>query len=215
MSQSILALTAPTGMNANESVIKNGIAKVPYYQETFPKAFKGLSPNAHTMLLEHITYALEVYVSTIISPMAPFDRWIEGDVSALSESQARGFEIFRGKAGCVTCHAGWRFSDSLYYDIGLTSGDREKDSKGNITPFFKAVGLRNIAERPPYMHDGSLETLEAVVDFYNRGGDSTRPTKSPRIRPLGLTATEKHDLVEFLHSLSGVPTPEPLPILPR
>jgi cytochrome c peroxidase len=215
MSQSILALTAPTGMNTNESVVKNGIAKIPYYQETFPKAFKGLSPNAHTMLLEHITYALEVYISTIVSPIAPFDRWVDGDQKALTEAQVRGFEIFRGKAGCVKCHAGWRFSDGGYYDIGLRSGDTERDAKGNPHPFFKAVGLRNIADRPPYMHDGSLETLEAVVDFYNRGGDSTRPTKSPRIKPLGLTATEKDDLVKFLRSLSGAPTPEPLPILPR
>ena len=214
-SQSILALRAPTGMNTDDGVIQRGIAKVPYYQESFPKAFQGISPNAREMRLDHITYAMEAYVATIVSPIAPFDRWIEGDTSALSEQQVRGFEIFRGKAGCVMCHAGWRFSDSLYYDIGLTSGDRERDAQGNFTPFFKAVGLRNIAERPPYMHDGSLETLEAVVDFYNRGGDSTRPTKSPRIKPLGLTTTEKDDLVKFLRSLSGVPTPEPLPILPR
>ena len=65
------------------------------------------------------------------------------------------------------------------------------------------------------MHDGSIETLEAVVDFYNRGGDSQRPTKSPRIRPMGLSDTEKSDLVQFLHSLSGAPTPETLPVLPR
>jgi cytochrome c peroxidase len=215
MSQSILALTAPTGMNTNESVIKNGIAKIPYYQENFPKAFKGLSPNADTMLLEHITYALEVYISTIVSPIAPFDRWIDGDSSALTDAQVRGFEIFRGKAGCVKCHAGWRFSDGSYYDIGLRSGESERDSKGNPQPFFKAVGLRNIAERPPYMHDGSLETLDAVVDFYNRGGDSGRPTKSPHIKPLSLSDTEKGDLIQFLRSLSGTPTPETLPLLPR
>jgi cytochrome c peroxidase len=214
-SQAVLALGAPTGMNADDSVLQNGIRTIRYYQETFPKAFIGISPNAHEMRFEHITRAMEAYVTTIVSPVAPFDQWIEGDEKALSENQIRGFELFQKKAGCVQCHAGWRFSDSLYYDIGLLSGDKEKNSKGNVTPFFKAVGLRNIAERPPYMHDGSLKTLEAVVEFYNRGGDSTRPTKSPRIRPLGLTENEKSDLVQFLRSLSGPPTPETLPVLPR
>lgn len=214
-SQGIIALSAPRGMNGGVRVLENGIAKIPAYRQAFTAAYTGYLPEPEVIALSRVTLALEVFTNSIISPMAPFDRWIAGDQSALTPEQVRGFELFRNKAGCATCHDGWRFTSDSYHDIGLTSGDSERDSKGQLSPFFKAVGLRNIADRPPYMHDGSIDSLQDVVAFYNRGGDSARQTKSPLIRQLSLSAKEQADLVAFLRSLSGQPEPVTLPVLPR
>jgi cytochrome c peroxidase len=79
---------------------------------------------------------------------------------------------------------------------------------------FKTPTLRDVARRAPYMHDGSLETLDAVIDLYNRGGID-RPSRSDEIRPLNLTKDEKADLIAFLRTLNGAAEPHPLPVLPR
>jgi cytochrome c peroxidase len=79
---------------------------------------------------------------------------------------------------------------------------------------FKTPTLRDVARRAPYMHDGSVPTLKAVVELYDRGGID-RPSRSPKIKPLRLSDEEKADLVVFLHTLTGDPQPVPTPVLPR
>ncbi len=214
-SQGIIAISAPRGMNGGARVLESGIAKIPGYKSAFAQAYAGYLANSEAITLDRVTFALEIFTNSIISPIAPFDRWMWGEPTAMTPNQVRGFRLFYGKARCATCHDGWRFTSDSFHDIGLTSAENEKNELGHVAPFFKAVGLRNIADRPPYMHDGSLESLSSVVAFYNRGGDSVRPTKSPLIQPLGLTAEEQGDLVWFLRGLSGNMEPVSLPILPR
>jgi len=79
---------------------------------------------------------------------------------------------------------------------------------------FKTPGLREISRRSPYMHDGSMATLEEVVDHYDHGG-TDRPSRSDLIKPLGLTSQEKSDLVAFLRTLNSDLTPTAVPVLPR
>ena len=79
---------------------------------------------------------------------------------------------------------------------------------------FKVPTLRDVARRAPYMHDGSIATLAAVIDAYDTGGID-RPSRSELIRPLGLTAAEKRDLLAFLNTLTGDPVTFALPALPR
>jgi len=79
---------------------------------------------------------------------------------------------------------------------------------------FKTPGLREIERRSPYMHDGSLATLEAVVEHYDRGGVD-RPSRSDLMKPLGLTAQEKSDLVAFMKTLTSNLSPTAVPVLPR
>lgn len=201
MSQSILAMTAPKGMGANMLETASRIGKIPEYQElgsrAFPLARGGVTP-------ELIGAAIEYYVASRVSGTAPFDRWIAGETGALGPRAQRGFLTFHTKANCGQCHNLWRFSDSRRYDIGL----KEATGSGR-EPLYKAVGLRNIALRAPYMHDGSMKSLDEVLAFYVRGGDVARPTKSALIKPLPLTLEDQADILLFLKSLSDPTPPQP------
>ncbi|HUI97822.1 MAG TPA: cytochrome c peroxidase [Xanthobacteraceae bacterium] len=167
---------------------------------------------------EHVARAIATFERTVVSPQAPFDAWIEGDEKAISEQAKRGFALFNTKAGCNRCHSGWNFTDGSFHDIGLTSEDV---GRGKFLPSiikmqhaFKTPGLREIGRRGPYMHDGSLPSLEAVVDHYDTGGID-RPSRSDLIKPLALTASEKTDLVAFMWTLTGEVDPMTIPALPR
>jgi len=150
--------------------------------------------------------ALAAYVRSLVSPATRFDAWIEGDSGALSEAEVRGFRLFTGKAGCVLCHAGWRFTDDRFHDIGLRGTDPGRGAVAGGTPglrAFKTPSLREAAHTAPYMHDGSLPTLAAVVRHY-AGGFVGRPTLAPTMsRTLRLSRRERADLVAFLRTLSS------------
>jgi cytochrome c peroxidase len=156
-----------------------------------------------------ITKALAAYVRSLVSPPTRFDAWLAGDGRALHPAELRGFRLFTGKAGCVLCHNGWRFTDDRFHDIGLRSDDPGRGGVPGGTPgqkAFKTPSLREVAHTAPYMHDGSLPTLEAVVAHY-AGGLIVRPSLAPTMsRKLRLSAQERADLVAFLRTLSsGVP----------
>ena len=150
----------------------------------------------------------------IVSTEAPFDRWVKGDETAVSAEAKRGFDLFNTKGHCSSCHSGWTFSDGSFHDIGTAVG--VNTGRGKFFPTsvklqyaFKTPTLRDVALRAPYMHDGSVATLEAVIDLYDRGGIE-RPSRSELVRPLGLTDGEKSDLAAFLRSLTGDATPAPI-----
>ena len=197
MSQAILALSAPGGMSAHFEAYPQRLGDIPEYKKLFKEAFGTAVPEQYRIGPDTVAVALEYYVSTITSGTAPFDRWIAGDENAIPENAKKGFMLFNTKALCAFCHNSWRFSDSDVYDTGLSNETAGK--AGNFR--FKAVGLRNLSVRPPYMHDGSLATLEEVIQFYNRGGNINRPGKSPHVRPLGLSAEEIQALVDFRRTL--------------
>ena len=185
-----------------ELLIKN-LGPIGGYQEQFRKVFNTeVTP-------EGVARAIAAYERTILSGNAPFDRFRAGDRAALSASAQRGLALFRGKAQCAACHAGFNFTDENYHNIGVGM-DREKPDLGRFTltkveghkGAFKTPTLRDVAKRPPYMHDGSLATLADVVAFYNRGG-IPNPWLVPAIAPLNLTAEEQKDLVAFLEALTG------------
>ncbi|MBE7199340.1 MAG: c-type cytochrome, partial [Parafilimonas terrae] len=136
----------------------------------------------------------------------PFDRWIAGREDAISAAAKRGFDLFNGKAGCAACHSGWSFTDNSFHDIGVGKGTdigrgRLKPTSAALTYAFKTPTLREVGRRGPYMHDGSVPTLQAVIDLYDRGGID-RPSRSRSIKPLHLSATERADLLAFLDTLS-------------
>jgi cytochrome c peroxidase len=152
--------------------------------------------------VQDIALALASFVRTLRSGNSPFDRYIAGDQQALSDGARHGLEVFRGKGRCVTCHIGPNFTDEKLHNTGVAwNGERFTDSGAGVGD-FKTPTLREVALTAPYMHDGSLPTLEDVVDFYDRGGNPN-PALAPEIRPLNLTTDEKRALVSFLRSLSG------------
>ena len=154
--------------------------------------------------------ALASYVRTILSGDAPIDRYLNGDRDALTERQRQGLGLFRGKAGCTACHLGPTLSDEQFHNTGVAWRDGRLLDQGRFAVTsedqdrgaFKTPTLREIAQTAPYMHDGSITTLEDVVEFYDRGGNSN-PYLDPAVRPLRLTIDEKRALLAFLSSLSG------------
>ena len=157
-----------------------------------------------------IARALASYLRTILSGDSPVDRYMNGDRAALSSKQQLGLQVFRGRGNCTACHVGPNFSDEKSHNTGVAwrDGRLMDDGRFGISRHerdrgaFKTPTLREIARTAPYMHDGSLTTLEAVVDFYDDGG---RPNSNldPEIHSLHLAAEEKEALVVLLKSLSG------------
>ncbi|MEZ0229180.1 MAG: cytochrome-c peroxidase [Planctomycetota bacterium] len=138
----------------------------------------------------------------------------------LGDSERRGKALFFGKANCSLCHTGHNYTDEEFHNLGVGSDAREPDaglaavSKSDKDwGKFKTPTTRGLVGREPYMHDGSEATLEAVVDYYDRGGNKNK-NLSDRMKPLGLSTQEKADLVAFLKALSGETTMVEKPKLP-
>lgn len=150
--------------------------------------------------------ALSSYVRTILAGDSPYDRYVAGDRAALTAEAQQGLKVFRGKAGCTACHLGPNLTDERFHNtgIGKDEGRFKVTGKPQDRGAFKTPTLREVAKGAPYMHDGSLLTLEDVVEHYNKGGNSeTNPSLDPEIRELHLTPAEKKALAAFLRSLTG------------
>jgi cytochrome c peroxidase len=211
-------LLNPDNMNNTEAKIVGRLSAVPGYVAAFARAFPGAQGD-QPVTRPRIEQAIATFERTILAAQAPFDRWIEGDESAIDAAARRGFVLFNDKAGCANCHEGPSFSDFSFHDIGISAED--DIGRGRLFPTsvklrhaFKVPTLRDVARRAPYMHDGSLATLEDVVDAYDTGGVD-RPSRSELIRPLSLTGAEKRDLIAFLNTLTSDKVPFELPALPR
>jgi cytochrome c peroxidase len=211
--QALGPIQSPGEMNMPIEQLMERLASIAEYKPLFAAVFpkEGMKP-------ETLAAAIATYERTVVSERAPFDAWIEGDEKAITEEAKRGFAVFNTKAQCSSCHEGWNFTNDGFQDIGLPSEDV---GRGQFVPgvlkmqhAFKTPGLREITRRSPYMHDGSLATVEEVIEHYDRGGVD-RPSRSDLMKPLGLTSQEKFDLVAFLQTLTSNLTPTALPFLPR
>ena len=159
---------------------------------------------------QEISRSIASYIRTIRSGNSPFDRYLHGEAAALNEEQLRGLSVFRLKGNCNVCHVGPNFTDEKFHNTGASfkDGTFTDDGRFKVTGLpadrgaFKTPTLREVARTAPYMHDGSLPTLEDVVDFYDKGGNKN-PNLDGEILPLRLTPEEKRALVAFLKALSG------------
>jgi cytochrome c peroxidase len=151
---------------------------------------------------EEMARALSSFVRSILSGNSPFDRFINGDRMALTDYERAGLQVFRGKGNCVACHVGPTLSDERLHNTGVAWRDGGYADQGGGRGDFKTPTLREVARTAPYMHDGTLNTLEDVIDFYDRGG-RPNPALDPEIRPLRLDTAEKAQLAAFLRALSG------------
>jgi cytochrome c peroxidase len=187
------------------------------YQSGFRRAF-GSSDITGRKMAE----AIAQYERSLTSGDSPFDHYIfQEEHSALTADQIKGLQVFSSHGGCLNCHdvfhpqfnplgggtalftdfrfhnLGVGYNFGRFRDVGRYFFSRDPSDIGA----FRTPSLRNVAQRAPYMHDGSLQTLEEVVEFYDKGGIAN-PYLSPSIHPLFLTAEEKRVLVEFLRALS-------------
>jgi cytochrome c peroxidase len=211
--QALGPIQSPGEMNMPIDQLMDRLNSIPEYKPLFAAAFPG-----ETISPKTLAKAIATYERTVVSQRAPFDDWIDGNEKAISEEAKRGFVLFNSKAQCSACHEGWNFTNDGFQDIGLPSDDvgRGKFAPGvlKMEHAFKTPGLREISRRSPYMHDGSLATLDQVVEHYNQGGVD-RPSRSDLMKPLSLTTDEKADLVAFLKTLTSDLNPTAVPVLPR
>jgi cytochrome c peroxidase len=212
--QALGPIQAAGEMNLSLDRMVAKIGAIPGYQTLFARGYPG-EPISETTVAK----AIATFERQIVSDTAPFDRWQAGADSAMSPEARRGFELFNTKAACATCHSGWRFTDDSFHDIGVPGADR---GRGTILPdiaamqhAFKTPTLRNVASRAPYMHDGSIASLEDVVELYDQGGLARRASLSAEIRRLRLTPDEKQDVIAFLRALTSMDAPVEIPALPR
>ena len=207
-------ITSVDNMDLSEQELIDRLSAIPGYVDAFNSAFGEAG-----ITRVKIELALATFERTIVSDEAPFDRWIKGDETAISESAKRGFDLFNGKGNCAACHSGWAFTDASFHDIGSAVNDdigrgRLFPSSVKLQYAFKTPTLRDVARRAPYMHDGSVPTLAAVVELYNRGGID-RPSRDDAVHQLGLPESEQQDLIAFLQTLTGAPQHFDFPQLPR
>ena len=175
----------------------------PYFQRAFGD--RAITPG-------RVASALADYERTRISGNSAWDRWERGDAGALSPSARRGWDLFNGDAHCSRCHYGPNLSDSAFHNLGLgwdAGSDRCADEgratitgRANDRAAFKTPTLREVARHPPYMHDGSSQTLRDVILFYKRGG-VRNPHLDTQIRPFDISPGDVDALVDFLGALNG------------
>ncbi len=155
-----------------------------------------------------ITRSIACFERTLISGQSRYDQYyFQGEDAVLTAAEQRGMGLFFSeKTNCAQCHAGFNFTNYAFENNGLYA-DYPDPGRFRLTELesdrarFKVPTLRNVALTAPYMHDGSIQTLEAVIAHYNSGGEA-HPNKSVLVHPLGLTAGEQADLVAFLRSLT-------------
>lgn len=172
------------------------------YRSAFEAAYGG-PPDAETL-----GGALAAFVRALTVGDSPVDRFRDGDVDALSAEAEAGLWLFEGKGRCWRCHEGPNFSDESFHNTGVGAVDgAPEDGRFAVTGEerdrgrFRTPGLRMLTRTAPYMHDGSLATLEEVVEFYRDGGRANA-NLSDRIAPIRLTDREAANLVAFLEALS-------------
>jgi cytochrome c peroxidase len=217
----------------DEAALLARLAVDPAYAPLFRDAF----PEKTEPSLDAIVKALAAFQRTLISGRSPYDRHLAGDASALSAAAKRGLDLFFSeKLECYHCHVGFAFSDSIvhagsaffelsFHNTGLydvdgkgayPAGNRgliELTNKPSDMGRFRAPTLRNIAVTAPYMHDGSVATLDDALDHYAAGGrtlssgpfagdGSKNPLKDDLIRGFVFTGSEKSDVIAFLESLT-------------
>ena len=222
------------GMAGREDAMVELLHSDPVYAELVPRAFPD---ETEPYSLIAIVRSIASFVRTIVSDNTAYDRYLRGDENAINAAAKRGMDLFFSeRLECFHCHGGFNFTDSTthadatvesigYHNTGLYnidgSGSYPVENTGlfDMTGVrrdmgrFKAPSLRNIAITAPYMHDGSIATLGAVIDHYARGGrlisigehagdGRLSPYKSKFIDGFELSDTERDELIEFLLTLT-------------
>ncbi|HYD31926.1 MAG TPA: cytochrome c peroxidase [Azospirillaceae bacterium] len=238
--------------NGDDAMMEMRLRVVPEYVTAFKQVFGTEWPN-----IDDAWKAIAAFQRTIVTDAAkvPFDRFTKGDATAISDDAKRGLDLFKGKAGCISCHNGTLLSDQKFYDTGVPDnpvfqsdpvfqitlrwqhyqkGVSEQYYRTGTTDDglyyvtlnpqdkgkFRTPSLREIGWTGPYMHNGVFDTLEQVVDFYDKGGGEAR-SGTKVLKPLGLSEQERKDLLAFLGTLSmeqqllmadpALPESKPLP----
>jgi parallel beta-helix repeat protein len=227
-------ITSDIEMNENPETLVKELKGIPEYAQRFDAAFAGRDASA--VSLENVQKAVAAFERTLTANNSPFDRFVRGELGALTPEQRRGFNLFRsGRTRCFECHGAPTFANRDFKIIGVPEVDgsqqdygRFEVTKGEGNKYaFKVPTLRNVVLNAPYMHNGKFKTIEEVLDFYAAGGGPGIGFKEPKvddkIHSYQITAEEKKDLIAFMFALtdeSNLPefpekVPSGLAVVPR
>src|SRR5262245_49066242 len=195
----------PIEMGHAHDACASCVAAIPGYRKRFKDVFA-----TEKVTIDRIAQAIATFERTVLSGNSAYDKFKAGQEDALSPAQKRGMDIFfSNNARCDSCHEGVNFTNGKYANVGIGMDKPTPDlgrylvtKKEEDKGAFKTPTLRDVARTAPYMHDGSLKTLEDVVEHYNKGGVKN-PWLHQDVRQLNLKDDQKKDLVEFLKALSG------------
>jgi cytochrome c peroxidase len=219
--QAVTPIVDDREMHATRELVERNIGAVPEYREKFKQIFGDTDEPDMLVSMERVGMAIATFERTVVGGHSRFDAFVSGkNAQALSDAAVRGLHLFRTTARCINCHNGPNFTDGQFHNIGLTYYGRQFQDLGRYVVTkkpedvgrFKTPGLRNVARTGPYMHNGFFE-LEGVLNIYNAGGANPRRTAAQKddplfpvtdklLKPLGLNAHDKEDLIAFLDSLS-------------
>lgn len=208
--QALGPIEADVEMNMNLEELIPKLNAIKGYQELFKKAY----PESKGIITkEYLAKAIASFERTVLSTIAPFDKYIMGDESAINEDAKKGFELFTNKAHCSDCHDKFNFSDGSFHNIGLHDGELQGKELGRYLTkrraawygVFKTPTLRDVTKSWPYFHDGSVKTLEEATAICGNGGRYVNnvQNKSTYIIDRKLTKDEINDIVEFMKTLEG------------
>ncbi len=199
--QAIVPLTSTIEMHINSDEAIRRIQADPEYVRWFDHVYQ------KTPDMQGLLDAIASFERSLLSYESPWDKFMEGDSAALNESAKRGWTLFNSeKAECFHCHGGYNFTDEDFHNNGLYRV-YEDNGRWNVTGSrfdlakFKSPTLRNIATTAPYMHDGSMQSLEEVVAHY-ASHDQPHINRSVFLPNITLTAQDQADIVELLHALT-------------
>uniref|UniRef100_Q01SD6 Methylamine utilization protein MauG n=1 Tax=Solibacter usitatus (strain Ellin6076) TaxID=234267 RepID=Q01SD6_SOLUE len=194
----------PLEMGITHEAAAERLRKIKGYRPLFKGAF-----GSEQIDIDRVAKAIATFERTVLSGNSRYDRYNNGDPRAMNVQEVRGMEIFFGRANCGRCHEGPNFTSNGYSNIGVGSDKPEPDvGRYAVTQdardwgVFKTPTLREIEHTWPYMHDGSMKSLEEVVEYYNKGGIRNR-NLDPSMKMLHMNESEKAALVAFLLALSG------------
>src|SRR5665213_160692 len=201
--QALGPMANPIEMGNTHVAIVDKVRNIQGYRPLFQAAFAD-----DAITIDRVAKSITTFERTIMSGNSPYDRWKAGQKNIMPEAAARGYRVFL-QAQCDACHEGANFTTNMYANIGVGIDKPDPDlGRYAVTKnpddwgVFKTPTLREVEHTAPYMHDGSIGTLEEVVDYYDKGGTPNK-NLDPHIKARHLTAPQKADLVAFLKSLSG------------
>jgi len=221
------SLANPIEMDTPPTTAAGTIARIDGYRPLFAAAYDDA-----TIDWPRMRDAIATFVRTVEERDTPFDRFLQGDTSALGDDAVRGLHLFRTRARCMNCHNGPELSDGGYHHLGTSFfhvGNYEGRYRATHVPGdmgrFRTPGLRGVAYTGPWMHNGLIDDLTTLVQLYNNGwwqntkadpsiDDALFPKLDPLIKPLDLSTADVADLVAFLRALSTRPAYRVPPELP-
>lgn len=208
--QALGPIEADVEMNMPLEVLIPKLNKIKGYQKLFKEAY----PKSNGIITKnYLAKAIASFERTVVSTIAPFDKYAMGDKEAISKSAKKGFELFKGKAHCIDCHDGFNFSDGSFHNIGLIDGELHGKELGRYLVkrraswygVMKTPTLRDITKSAPYFHDGSVHSLTETTHICGNGGRYKHnvKNKSTYIIDRKLTKNEIQNINSFLNTLEG------------